>query len=85
MNVAFRKLISGAKLVAIHQGRYFKTSSGLSLGPGPFVKALAYASDADVIVIGKPEPSFFLAAIESLDSTLKPENVVMIGDVSYFG
>lgn len=78
LNSAFRNLLEGAALVAIHQARYFKEPSGLSLGPGGFVKALEYAASCSARVVGKPEPSFFLAA---LDGNC-PENAVMIGDVS---
>lgn len=84
MNVAFHKLLDGAKLVAIHQGRYFKSQKGLSLGPGPFVKALAYAADIStekIVVVGKPESNFFMRSLRSLDPTLVPEEAVMIGDV----
>lgn len=83
MNVAFAKLLSGARLVAIHQGRYFQTQKGLSLGPGPFVKALAYAADIkpeSVVVVGKPSRDFFLSALKALDPSLLPEEAVMIGD-----
>ena len=86
MNVAFHKLLDGAKLVAIHQGRYYKTQKGLSLGPGPFVKALAFAADIkpeEVTVVGKPSTDFFMSALKSLDSTLCPEDAVMIGDVKF--
>lgn len=84
LNVAFEKLLNGSKLVAIHEGRYYRTPSGLSLGPGPFVKALAYAAgidDASITVVGKPSATFFNSALQSLDSSLQPEEVVMIGDV----
>jgi len=84
MNVAFHKLLDGAKLVAIHQGRYYKTLKGLALGPGPFVKALAYAADIppeQVTVVGKPESNFFMSALKSLDPNLMPDEAVMIGDV----
>lgn len=84
MNVAFHKLLSGARLIAIHQGRYFRTQNGLALGPGPFVKALAYAADIkpeDVTVVGKPSADFFLNALGSLDASLLPADAVMIGDV----
>lgn len=70
--------------MAIHQGRYFQTQKGLSLGPGPFVKALAYAADIKperVVVVGKPSPDFFLSALKALDPSLLPEEAVMIGDV----
>lgn len=88
LNEAFQRLLSGARLIAIHQGRYYKTQSGLSLGPGPFVKALAYAADIDsesIITVGKPERKFFLSALQSLDSTLTPQDAIMIGDVCFEG
>lgn len=84
LNLAFEKLLNGSKLVAIHEGRYYRTPNGLSLGPGPFVKALAYAAgidDASITVVGKPSALFFRSAFESLDSSLQAEEVVMIGDV----
>ena len=31
-----RLLMDGAPLIAIHKARYFKTSTGLALGPGMF-------------------------------------------------
>lgn len=70
--------------MAIHQGRYFQTQTGLKLGPGPFVKALAYAADIkpeSVVVVGKPSSDFFLSALKALDPSLLPEEAVMIGDV----
>ena len=86
LNDAFRRLIGGAKLVAIHQGRYYKTLDGLSMGPGPFVRALAFGADIPyeaIAVVGKPQPGFFLSAMHSLDPTLKPDEVAVIGDVSF--
>lgn len=84
MNVAFHKLLSGARLVAIHQGRYYKTSNGnLSIGPGPFVRLLAYAAeltDDQITVVGKPSKEFFERALKSLDPNLTTNQVVMIGD-----
>lgn len=50
LNEAFRLLLDGAKLIAIHKGRYFKQKDGLSLGPGPFIEALEYAAGVEVIV-----------------------------------
>ncbi|VDK26022.1 unnamed protein product, partial [Anisakis simplex] len=72
LNKAFRLLLDGAKLIAIHKGRYYKRKDGLSLGPGPFVEALQFAADVKFIrnrfqadVVGKPERNFFLSALES--------------------
>lgn len=74
----YRLLKSGAKLIAIHQARYYKTHSGLSLGPGLFVKGLEYAADCKAIIVGKPSKDFFMTALG--DTT--PSETVMIGDVS---
>ncbi|UXI19306.1 hypothetical protein NH340_JMT05249 [Sarcoptes scabiei] len=84
LNESFNKLLAGAKLISIHQGRYYQTGNGLALGPGPFVKALAYAASVNpdsIPILGKPNPEFFRAAINSLTMPdLKPEEVIMIGD-----
>lgn len=76
--IFFRLLKSGGKLIAIHQARYFKTSTGLSLGPGLFVKGLEYAADCKAFVVGKPSGDFFKAALGETE----PNEAVMIGDVS---
>lgn len=73
-----RLLKNGSKLIAIHQARYFKTKTGLSLGPGLFVKGLEYAADCKAQVVGKPCADFFKAALLDTD----PSEAVMIGDVS---
>ncbi|KAM3716735.1 Haloacid dehalogenase-like hydrolase domain-containing protein [Dirofilaria immitis] len=80
LNEAFRLLLEGAKLIAIHKGRYYKQEDGLSLGPGPFVEALEYAADIKSQVVGKPERAFFLTALASIDDSLMPQQAVMIGD-----
>ncbi|TKR61003.1 hypothetical protein L596_028175 [Steinernema carpocapsae] len=76
MNSAFRLLLEGAGLIAIHKGRFYKRKDGLALGPGPFVRALEYATDKQAFVVGKPEKAFFESAMESLDVS----EAVMIGD-----
>uniref|UniRef100_A0A915HWW9 Uncharacterized protein n=1 Tax=Romanomermis culicivorax TaxID=13658 RepID=A0A915HWW9_ROMCU len=64
-----------------HRGRYFKTGAGLNLGPGPFVRALEYATDKEAVVIGKPEPSFFQSAMEKCDVSVdRGDEIFMIGD-----
>uniref|UniRef100_A0A1B6E3G9 Haloacid dehalogenase-like hydrolase domain-containing protein 2 n=1 Tax=Clastoptera arizonana TaxID=38151 RepID=A0A1B6E3G9_9HEMI len=78
LNRAFRLLLNGAKLIAIHEGRYYKTSSGLSLGPGPFVKGLEYSANCKAHIVGKPSPEFFRASLGDID----PSSTIMIGDVS---
>lgn len=73
-------MLNGAKLIAIHEGRYYKRTDGLALGPGPFVKALEYAADCKAVVLGKPCPDFFRTGLEDT----KPQDAVMIGDVCIF-
>jgi len=78
MNTAFRLLLGGGKLIAIHKARYFESGDGLALGPGPFVSALEFASGREAEVVGKPEPTFFNSVLREMgcDAT----EVVMIGD-----
>ncbi|XP_045210213.2 haloacid dehalogenase-like hydrolase domain-containing protein 2 isoform X2 [Mercenaria mercenaria] len=78
MNEAFRLVLDGAPLIAIHKARYYKTKEGLALGPGPFVSALEYSTGRQAEIVGKPESSFFLSAVEDLG--VQPEHCVMIGD-----
>ncbi|NWZ72349.1 HDHD2 protein, partial [Acrocephalus arundinaceus] len=78
MNRAFRLILDGAPLIAIHKARYFKKKDGLCLGPGPFVTGLEYATDTKATVVGKPEKTFFLEALRGTGCA--PEEAVMIGD-----
>ncbi|XP_017713309.1 PREDICTED: haloacid dehalogenase-like hydrolase domain-containing protein 2 isoform X2 [Rhinopithecus bieti] len=78
LNEAFRLLLDGAPLIAIHKARYYKRKDGLALGPGPFVTALEYATDTKATIVGKPEKTFFLEALRG--TGCEPEEAVMIGD-----
>lgn len=78
MNHAFRVLMNGADLIAIHKGRYYSRGDGLALGPGPFVSALEFATGRTATVMGKPEKNFFLSALTGLNC--EPHEALMIGD-----
>lgn len=79
MNRAFRELIDGAAFLALAKNRTFMDDDGkLSLDAGAFVTALEYSSGKEAIVLGKPSPDFFEAALASMDCT--PEDAVMVGD-----
>ncbi|KAG9471939.1 hypothetical protein GDO78_022077 [Eleutherodactylus coqui] len=78
MNQAFRLVLDGAPIIAIHKARYYKKKDGLALGPGPFVTALEYATDTKATVVGKPAKTFFLEALRGTGCC--PEEAVMIGD-----
>ena len=78
LDAAFRCLMEGAELVALQKNRYWQNTSGLSLDAGPFVAALEYASGKAAAVVGKPEESFFRAALEDME--LGAHEVAMVGD-----
>jgi len=78
MNTAFRLLMEGAPLLAMGNNRYFREADGLSLDIGPYVTALEYAADTKAIILGKPAPGFFHAAVDSIGCS--PGQTVMVGD-----
>ena len=79
MNAAFRKLMGGARFVALAANRMFKDADGkLSIDCGAFVKALEFATGTMPVVLGKPAPDFFTAAADSMGCALS--ETVMIGD-----
>ncbi len=78
MNRAFRMLMDGAALLAMHMNLYWRTSAGLQLDSGPFVRALEFASGKQAVVLGKPNAAFFQQALRLLD--LQAAEALMIGD-----
>ncbi len=78
MNAAFRSLMQGGSLIALEKDRYWKDVDGLSLSAGPFVAALEYSTGCTPLILGKPSPEFFKAAIK--DWKVKKNRVLMIGD-----
>ncbi|MEM1311060.1 MAG: TIGR01458 family HAD-type hydrolase, partial [Cyanobacteria bacterium P01_H01_bin.153] len=78
MNRAFRLLMKGAQLIALHRGKYWQWEAGLQLDVGAFVAGLEYATDQVAIVAGKPNPFFYKMALDDLG--LPAEQVVMMGD-----
>lgn len=78
MNEAFRMLIGGAELVAMHKGRYWQVEDGLALDIGAFVAGLEYATGKTATIVGKPSPTIFASALDSIG--LDANQVVMVGD-----
>jgi len=78
MNRAFRMLMEGADLLAMHTNLYWKTSQGLQLDSGPYVYALEQASGKRATVLGKPNRAFFEQALHSLG--IPASAAVMVGD-----
>jgi len=75
---AFRWLMAGADLVAIHRNPFWRSEEGLTLDAGAFVAALEYATGREAKTIGKPSREFFETAARSMD--LSTEDVAMVGD-----
>jgi phospholysine phosphohistidine inorganic pyrophosphate phosphatase len=80
LNRALRLLMSdaAAPLVALGMTRYWRAEDGLRLDAGGFVRALEYAAGRTAVVVGKPDATFYGAAVAAL--RLSADEVVMIGD-----
>ena len=78
LNRAFRAVLNGAKLIALHKKRSWRTEQGIFMDAGPFVVALEYATDAAALVVGKPSAAYYRMVLTDL--ALPPHRVAMIGD-----
>ncbi len=78
LNRAFHELEAGATLYCLHKNRWWQTSNGPRLDGGAFVAGLEYAADTEAVVLGKPSPAYFAAALEALDA--EPQLTWMVGD-----
>jgi HAD superfamily hydrolase (TIGR01458 family) len=65
---AFHELEAGAELFCLHKNRWWQTKHGPLLDAGAFVAGLEYAADTEAVVLGKPSPAYFEAALEALDA-----------------
>ena len=59
LNQAFNHVMTGANILALHVGKYYKTDNGFKLDAGAFVKAIEYSTGKEAIVVGKPNALFF--------------------------
>lgn len=78
LNQAFRMLMDGAELVALHKNKFWQTEEGLRMDIGAFVSGLEYVTGKQATIIGKPSPAFFQLAVDQLK--LPAAQVLMIGD-----
>jgi HAD superfamily hydrolase (TIGR01458 family) len=76
---AFEYLMEGAALIALSKDRYWLNGDRLALDAGPFVIALEFATGTTAQVAGKPSPSFYAAALQSL-GIRSADSVAMVGD-----
>ncbi|MBD0269496.1 MAG: TIGR01458 family HAD-type hydrolase [Cyanobacteria bacterium Co-bin8] len=78
LNRAFKLILKGAELIALHKAKYWQWEAGLQLDIGAFATALEFATGQQATVIGKPNAAFFNLALKDLG--LPPEQVAMVGD-----
>ena len=78
MNAAFRMLMDGAMLLAMHTNLYWRTREGLRLDSGPYVQALELATGKQATVLGKPARPFFEQALQSMG--VEAAEAIMVGD-----
>jgi HAD superfamily hydrolase (TIGR01458 family) len=78
LDTAFRALRSGAQLIALQRGRYFKRDDGDHIDTGAVVAALEYSSGVEARVVGKPSVDFFAAAATSAGVRLA--DCMVVGD-----
>ena len=74
-----KKVFAGADLVAMHKNKYWNPSGELLIDAGAFITGIEFASDKKAILIGKPSPLYFKAALESINSKIE-DGFFMIGD-----
>ncbi|HEX3724161.1 MAG TPA: TIGR01458 family HAD-type hydrolase [Nitrolancea sp.] len=78
LNHAFRLLLNGATLVAMHRGKYWITSQGPTLDAGAYIQGLEYVTGKRARVVGKPAAPFFRVGVRSLG--LQPDQVAIVSD-----
>jgi len=78
LNRAFRAVLGGAKLIALHKERSWRTENGFYLDAGPFVVALEYATGTSALVVGKPSAAYYRMVLNDLG--LPAARVAMLGD-----
>jgi phospholysine phosphohistidine inorganic pyrophosphate phosphatase len=78
LNQAFQHIMEGAEFVALQRNRYWDTGQGLALDAGAFVTALEYATGREAVLVGKPSPTFFQVAAESMGVDLL--SLAVVGD-----
>lgn len=69
---------SGVPLIGTNPDRSFPTPEGLVPGAGAILAALQVATDESAVIMGKPQPEMFRAALERLG--VSSQETLVIGD-----
>jgi 4-nitrophenyl phosphatase len=78
LGIAATAIRAGARFIATNADRRYPTPDGFVPGAGSMVAAIAAASDAEPLVIGKPQPAMFAAIMER--AGVPAEDTIAIGD-----
>jgi HAD superfamily hydrolase (TIGR01458 family) len=70
--------MDGASLVGMHRNLFWKTADGWELDGGAYVAGLEEAADTRATICGKPERTYFDAALATLG--LPADRAAMVGD-----
>jgi HAD superfamily hydrolase (TIGR01450 family) len=79
VNEIFKKVFAGADLVAMHKNKYWNPAGELLIDAGAFITGIEFAAGKEAILIGKPSPLYFKAALENIDAGIE-DGFFMIGD-----
>jgi HAD superfamily hydrolase (TIGR01458 family) len=87
LNVAFRLVRGGARLIGMHRNAWWLTAEGPTLDSGAYVTGLEFAAGVRAQIIGKPAPAFFSLAVDALrreasarGERLRRSEIAMVGD-----
>jgi HAD superfamily hydrolase (TIGR01458 family) len=87
LNLAFRLIRNGARLIGMHRNPWWLTPDGPTLDSGAYVAGLEFAAGVRAQIIGKPAPAFFSLAVEALRAEaaargdrLRRAEIAMVGD-----
>ena len=87
LNLAFRLVRNGARLIGMHRNPWWLTADGPTLDSGAYVTGLEFAAGVRAQIIGKPAPAFFALAVDALRSDiagqgarLRRAEIAMVGD-----
>ncbi len=78
MNRVFLWILDGARFIALHRNRYWKSGGELVIDVGAFVAAFEYATGRGATLVGKPSRPMFEGAARSMG--LELSDVAMVGD-----
>jgi 4-nitrophenyl phosphatase len=69
---------SGVPFFGTNPDKTFPTPEGQIPGAGAIIAAITTATDSEPVIVGKPQPTMFLNALNYLGE--EPQNVIVVGD-----